>query len=150
MSLTVFGIRHHGQGCARSLTRALDELRPDVVVIEGPPDAEGLLSWVSNPSFKPPVALLVYPTDEPKRAVYYPMAVFSPEWQALTWAAACGVPARFMDLPQSHQLALEKVEEEKITADGDSQTHPEGAGEPDTSNPADVSAVASTEKPVPA
>jgi len=108
MGVTVFGIRHHGPGCARSLRRALDESRSDIVVLEGPPDAEGVLPWVSHGGMKPPVALLVYPTDEPRRAVYFPLAVFSPEWQALTWAAANGVPVRFMDLPQSHQLALDK------------------------------------------
>jgi hypothetical protein len=112
MSVTVFGIRHHGPGCARSLRRALDESRPDIVVLEGPPDAEGVLSWVSHGGMKPPVALLVYPMDEPQRAVYYPLAVFSPEWQTLAWAAANGVPVRFMDLPQSHQLALDKEAEE--------------------------------------
>src|SRR5262245_44375051 len=150
MSLTVFGIRHHGPGCARSLRRALDELRPDVVVIEGPPDAEDLLPWVSNPGLKPPVALLVYPVEEPKRAVYYPMANFSPEWQALTWAAASGVPTRFMDLPQSHQLALEKALEEKAPADGNAKADPEGAGEPDSSKPANGSAVGTTEESSPA
>lgn len=112
MGVSVFGIRHHGPGCARSLRRALDESRPDVVVLEGPPDAEGVLSWVLHVGLKPPVALLVYPTDEPKRAVYFPLAVFSPEWQTLTWAAANGVPVRFMDLPQSNQLALDKEAEE--------------------------------------
>jgi hypothetical protein len=39
----VFGIRHHGPGSARSLLRALDALRPDVLLIEGPPDAAGVL-----------------------------------------------------------------------------------------------------------
>ena len=88
MGVTVFGIRHHGPGCARSLRTALEELRPDVVVLEGPPEAEQLLSWVAHEGLKPPVALLVYPVDEPRRAVYFPLAVFSPEWQALSWAAS--------------------------------------------------------------
>ena len=92
---------------------ALEELRPDVVVLEGPPEAEQLLSWVAHEGLKPPVALLVYPVDEPRRAVYFPLAVFSPEWQALSWAASSAVPVRFMDLPQSHQLAIEKAEEEE-------------------------------------
>ncbi len=111
MGVTVFGIRHHGPGCARSLRKALDELRPDAIVLEGPPDAQDLLSWVAHHEVKPPVAILVYPADEPRRGVYFPLAVFSPEWQTLAWAAANGVPVRFMDLPQSHQLALEKTDE---------------------------------------
>jgi Family of unknown function (DUF5682) len=134
MALTVFGIRHHGPGCARSLRRALDELRPDAVVIEGPPDAEGVLSWVSHAGIKPPVALLVYPADEPRRAVYYPLAVFSPEWQALTWAAASAVPVWFMDLPQSHQLALEKAEADAKSAAVSVEADPDGVGGADSEN----------------
>ena len=72
----------------------------------------GPCSWVAHPDIKPPVAILVYPADEPRRAVYFPMAVFSPEWQALTWAASSAVPVRFMDLPQSHQLAIENREKD--------------------------------------
>ncbi len=133
MGVTVFGIRHHGPGCARSLRRALDELRPDVVVMEGPPDAQELLSWVSNEGLRPPVALLVYPADEPRRAVYFPLAVFSPEWQTLTWSAANSVPVRFMDLPQSHQLALQKAEEDQARTSEEAQKdRPDGAGEGDT------------------
>ena len=50
----VFGIRHHGPGCARSLRRALDELAPDVIVIEGPADAQDELSWATHVGMKPP------------------------------------------------------------------------------------------------
>ena len=38
----LFGIRHHGPGCARSLLRALEQLQPDCLLIEGPPDAADL------------------------------------------------------------------------------------------------------------
>jgi Family of unknown function (DUF5682) len=136
MGVTVFGIRHHGPGCARSLRRALDESRPDVVVIEGPPDAEDLLPWVSHGGLKPPVALLVWQVGEPRRAAYFPLAVFSPEWQALAWAAENNVPARFMDLPQSHQLALDSAseieaqkgeEEKKARVDGTPDADPDSA-----------------------
>src|SRR5262249_34549661 len=58
-------------------------------------------------TMKPPVALLIYPPDQPYRAVYYPFTHFSPEWQALHYSFAHGTPARFMDLPQAIQLASE-------------------------------------------
>jgi hypothetical protein len=116
--LRVFGIRHHGPGCARALRAAFDELRPDLVLIEGPPDAEEALALAARPETEPPVALLVWAVDEPRRAVYYPFAVFSPEWQAIRWAAEQGVPARFCDLPQSIQLALEKKDEEPKAEEG--------------------------------
>ena len=34
----IFGIRHHGPGSARSLRAALEQLRPDAILVEGPPD----------------------------------------------------------------------------------------------------------------
>jgi hypothetical protein len=101
----IFGIRHHGPGSARSVVAALDETAPDCVLVEGPPDADALIPLVADPAMQPPVAILVYRPDEPARAVYYPFAEFSPEWQALVWARGHGVPARFMDLPQANRMA---------------------------------------------
>lgn len=116
VALHWFGIRHHGPGCARSLLRAFDALKPDCVLVEGPPEAEGLLASVLSEAMQPPVALLSYCPDEPQLAVYHPFAVFSPEWQALRWAAATGVPLRFIDLPVSHGLALEKARRDAVKA----------------------------------
>ena len=104
MSIHIFGIRHHGPGSARSLRVALEQLRPDVVLVEGPPDAEAMIPLLAHPDMRPPVALLIYVPDAPRRAVYYPFAIFSPEWQALHFALINGIPARFIDLPQAHQL----------------------------------------------
>jgi hypothetical protein len=100
----VFGIRHHGPGSARSLERALERLAPDVVLIEGPPEADALIALAADDEMRPPVALLIYRPDVPRRAVYYPFAEFSPEWRAIRFAIGRGVPARFIDLPQGHQL----------------------------------------------
>ena len=44
-----FGIRHHGPGSARSLQHALQTLRPDAILIEGPPDANDLLQLAAHP-----------------------------------------------------------------------------------------------------
>ena len=108
-----FGIRHHGPGCARSLVRAFEQLQPDCVLVEGPPEAEGVLAALLHEQMQPPVALLSYCPDEPARAVYHPFAVFSPEWQALRWALMQQVPVSFIDLPLTHQLALAKAREEE-------------------------------------
>src|SRR5262245_44669350 len=104
---TLFGIRHHGPGSARSLRRALEALRPDVLLVEGPPDAAEVLPLLAHPAMQPPVALLLYVPETPRRAVYYPFALFSPEWQAIHYALSHDIPVRFMDLPQAHQLALD-------------------------------------------
>jgi hypothetical protein len=105
-SPALYGIRHHGPGSARSLREALAELEPDVVLIEGPPEADGLLELARDPEMRPPVALLGYVPGEPKTAAFWPFAVFSPEWQAIRYALGAGVPVRFCDLPAAHQLAM--------------------------------------------
>jgi hypothetical protein len=81
-------------------------LQPDAILVEGPPDAAEVLPLAGHAGMKPPVALLIYRPEEPKRAVYYPFAVFSPEWQAIQYGLSHNIPVRFMDLPQAHQFAL--------------------------------------------
>src|SRR5581483_7298582 len=112
MSLHIFGVRHHGPGCARSLYAALEALKPDIVLVEGPPDAQEVLSFLLREEMQPPVALLIYAPDNPRRSVYYPFTHFSPEWQALRYALQRNIPARFMDLPQAIQLAILPASEE--------------------------------------
>ncbi len=102
----LYGIRHHGPGSARSVRAALDEQRPDVVLIEGPPEADGLVVLAADEAMRPPVALLGYVPGEPQKAAFWPFAVFSPEWQAIRYALRAGVPVRFCDLPAAHQLAM--------------------------------------------
>ncbi|PPC78914.1 hypothetical protein C4K68_02620 [Pokkaliibacter plantistimulans] len=102
----LFGIRHHGPGCARSLVSALERLAPDCILLEGPVEAEPLLPYLSDPQLQPPLALLISAADEPQRAAFYPFATFSPEWQAMQYAQRQGVPLRFMDLPVANSLAL--------------------------------------------
>ncbi|MFI6761873.1 DUF5682 family protein [Micromonospora sp. NPDC050417] len=99
-----YGVRHHGPGSARAVLAALTEQRPDLLLIEGPPEADDLVRWVADQGLEPPVALLGYATDDPRRAAYWPFAVFSPEWQAIRWAVDHDVPVRFFDLPYAYRL----------------------------------------------
>ena len=110
MSVHLFGVRHHGPGCARSLRAALERLAPDIVLVEGPPDAHDALPLLREATMRPPVALLLYAPDEPGKAVYYPFARFSPEWQALDYALGAGILARFIDLPIAVRFAQEPRE----------------------------------------
>ena len=103
MSLSVFGVRHHGPGCARSLKRALEELQPDVIALEAPADVQPALELAGHDEMQPPVALLVTQKDEPGRSLVFPLAEFSPEWQTLRWASEAGVPVQAMDLPITHR-----------------------------------------------
>ena len=80
MPTKIYGIRHHGAGCSKSLIASFTENKPDVILIEGPPCANALIHHVANKKgLKPPVALLVYNPKELTEASYYPFASFSPE-----------------------------------------------------------------------
>jgi hypothetical protein len=114
---TLYGIRHHGPGSARSVRAALAEQRPDVVLIEGPPEADGLLALAADEDMRPPVALLGYVPGEPNQAAFWPFAVFSPEWQAIRYALDADVPVRFCDLPAGHQLAMAAREASRVRPD---------------------------------
>ncbi len=124
--IRIFGIRHHGPGCARSLVRALDMWQPDALLVEGPPEGESVLSLVADDAMKPPVALLVYAEEEAGRAAFYPFAEFSPEWQAFRYALERRVPVRFMDLPASVRFALDK-EKEAALSEASEEAQSEGS-----------------------
>ncbi|MFE7720661.1 DUF5682 family protein [Nocardia rhizosphaerihabitans] len=104
----VFGIRHHGPGSARSLRQALEEFRPDAILIEGPADADPLVGFVAADTMAPPVALLAYVPDSPARAAFWPFAVFSPEWQAMRYGVDHAVPVRFCDLPAANVMVADE------------------------------------------
>ncbi len=119
----LLGVRHHGPGSARAVRGALDAARPRAVLIEGPPEGDALLPLAADEAMRPPVALLAHVTDDPRRAAFWPLAEFSPEWVAIRWALGHGVPVRFIDLPAAHSLAL--AEEEKEGAgEGDAEGEP--------------------------
>lgn len=115
----VFGVRHHGPGSARALRRAFDAWQPDVVLVEGPPEGDDVLSMVGDETMRPPVALLVYDPDRPRDAAFYPFTDHSPEWQALRWAAAHEVPARFIDLPVAVGFRARRDAEEAAAEEPD-------------------------------
>ncbi|MEN7548095.1 DUF5682 family protein [Rapidithrix thailandica] len=108
MAVHLLGIRHHGPGSARNVAAYLEELQPDIILVEGPPEAESLLEWVAHEEMKPPVALLAYLPDTPQQAVFYPFAEFSPEWQAIQYGLRKEVPVKFCDLPLANSFALQK------------------------------------------
>ncbi|MER7761712.1 DUF5682 family protein [Streptomyces sp. NPDC097619] len=140
----LLGVRHHGPGSARALRAALDAARPRAVLVEGPPEADPLLPLAADPDMRPPVALLVHAADDPSRAAFWPFAEFSPEWVAVRWALAEGVPVRFIDLPAAHSLAAgaeEDPAEGPVDADADADATPEAgdgaesAGRPSEEDP---------------
>lgn len=102
-ALHILGIRHHGPGSAWMVDRALDAIKPDCILIEGPPEAAEVLPLAASKDMIPPVALLVYDPEQPRDASYWPFAGFSPEWRAITWGLKKKAELRFIDLPWSQR-----------------------------------------------
>lgn len=119
-SIHIFPIRHHGPGSARSLLHALESLKPDILLVEGPADADAMLPFLTRKETQPPVALLAYVNDDPAKAAFWPFASFSPEYVGFRWAAQAGIPARFMDLPASATLDAKSGDEEASDEESES------------------------------
>ena len=102
----IFGVRHLSPAAAWHLRQLLDRVRPKLVLIEGSDDADELIPHIVSPKSKLPIAILAYTADAPVRTFVYPLATYSPEYQALVWCQENKAKARFMDLPSSVFLGL--------------------------------------------
>lgn len=112
----LLGIRHHGVGSAQNIKKRLEELQPDIVLIEGAPELEAVLSWAKNDEMQPPIAALAYNLDNPHQAIFYPFASFSPEWQAIQYAQRYKIPIRMIDAPL---FSLSEIEENRVAVQKD-------------------------------
>lgn len=116
MKVTKLGIRHHGPGSARSVAAALDLLKPDLVLVEMPEDAQSAIPFLTEEGLKPPVALLLYAPENSTKASFYPFAKFSPEWITFQWCLKHGVFYRCFDLPRGITFTLEDTPAESEAA----------------------------------
>jgi len=114
----IFGVRHLSPGGAKHLRQYLDHIQPTAILIEGPADATEEIRHLIHRATKPPVAVLAFTADLPVRTAMWPLAVYSPEYQAMKWAASQHAECRFIDLPSAVTLALHNARgssQEKVT-----------------------------------
>ncbi len=108
-----FPIRHHSPACAWHLSRLIEELRPEAVLIEGPEEMTSLIPYMLHEQTIAPFA--VYATYAPKSpndlpvqfASYYPFCDYSPELVALRTGQKVGARLRFIDLSYPEQIVAE-------------------------------------------
>jgi hypothetical protein len=79
------------------LPELLDRCRPEVLLLELPPEFADWLPWLADPGTNAPVALAGVVGDG--GPAFYPFADFSPELVAIRWAFRMGVPVVPCDLP---------------------------------------------------
>ncbi|MDO5407056.1 MAG: DUF5682 family protein [Eubacteriales bacterium] len=129
-SVYLFPVRHHSPVCGFHLKRAIAAFNPDVILIEGPENADGLIPVLTDPETRTPVACYYAYRDsrgylgEKKAAYrcYYPFLECSPELVALREAKALGIPASFMDLPYG-EILLGTVEGKGVRTGEGRQTY---------------------------
>ncbi|TVQ49461.1 MAG: hypothetical protein EA362_04600 [Saprospirales bacterium] len=93
------GIRHHGPGTSRALTKWLKAFKPDVILLECPADAKSKLDQLEIEEIRPPVALAIYSDKSLQNTMLLPFASFSPEWVAIQYAKLNHLDIYPIDLP---------------------------------------------------
>ena len=137
LNVRFFPVRHHSPRASAALSRFLEQVKPELVMVEGPPDAARLVPYLFDADTAPPIAFLGYRTDGPSNSVLYPLATYSPEYVALAWAHRHGVPIEFIDITTSESLAAREPDENAdVNDDGDG----DGAVEVDATADAAASA----------
>jgi hypothetical protein len=106
----VFPVRHHSPRTSAALEAFLGAVDPEVVLIEGPADATGLIDVLVDPETEPPVAILGYRTDGTPGSAMWPFASYSPEYVAARWARSRGRRVAFVDITIGQALAADAVD----------------------------------------
>jgi hypothetical protein len=117
----VVPVRHHSPAIARATAAVIRAVRPRLVLIEGPDDANHLIDALTAPDAVAPFALLAYRPPEIKQAtadaapqvVFYPFCDYSPELVALRTARELGIEARFCDIPARASLEAREPDEQR-------------------------------------
>ncbi|MDE6102860.1 MAG: hypothetical protein K2F73_07805, partial [Ruminococcus sp.] len=105
--LLLFPVRHHSPVCSYQLVRTINEYKPDIILIEGPENANNLIPVLTDDNTKLPSAIYYYYKDSKKLVsesaedykCYYPFLYSSPEYNAMKQAKMLNIPSEFIDLP---------------------------------------------------
>ena len=88
--LLLFPVRHHSPVCSFQLVRTIKEYKPDIILIEGPENANELIPSLTHEDTQLPAALYYFYKDTKKLIndeggdykCYYPFLNSSPEYNA--------------------------------------------------------------------
>ncbi len=117
MTPYIFGVRHLSPASAFHLCQMLDEVKPTAVLIEGPSDASDLMNDIVRTNTTPPIAIMAYTQQLPVKTILYPLAEYSPEYQAIKWAKKHHVHVEFIDLPSTLSIPSQDLDNHGLTWD---------------------------------
>ena len=108
----LYPVRHHSPVCSYHLIKTIERYKPDIILIEGPENANHLISVLTDERTTLPAAFYCYYKDtkglvsEEKAdyKCYYPFQYSSPEYNAALQAKKLGIKAGFIDFPYSENL----------------------------------------------
>lgn len=128
--LVCWPVRHHSPVCAWHLIEIIQEYHPDIVLIEGPEEANACIPILLHEETKPPVALY-YSYHDTAKAIspeageyrcYYPFLDYSPELAALREAGRLGIESRFMDLSYA-QILIGSADGARLLRRGEKESY---------------------------
>ncbi|WP_338754348.1 DUF5682 family protein [Bacillus sp. FJAT-52991] len=107
-----FPVRHHSPACSYHLQKVIKTYQPEVILIEGPTDANKLIPYLVHENNQAPFTIYYSYADQEallddekgKYTCYYPFLDYSPEIVALRQAQKLGIEAKFIDLPYEQIL----------------------------------------------
>ena len=106
-NIVFFPIRHHSPVCSYHLKKTIEKYKPQIILIEGPEDADNIKEFLCDKKSIMPLAVYYsyddtkgYISDEKgKYKCYYPFLNASPELVALREGAEHNIKTKFIDLP---------------------------------------------------
>jgi hypothetical protein len=126
-----FPIRHHSPACSWHLGKLIREIRPSVVLVEGPSSFTPFIPTILDPVTKPPVAIYTHYIDVDRKlykpaeneldlgparfAAYYPFCDYSPELVALRVGREVGAALKFIDLDYADQILAERLAAQQVS-----------------------------------
>ena len=116
--IVLLPVRHHSPACAYHVERVIEELRPCVILVEGPDNADALIPVMVHEDTKAPFAIYYSYHDQSGRIspekerykCYYPFLDYSPELAAFRTGKRLGIETAFIDLSYGDILAASREE----------------------------------------
>lgn len=111
-----FPVRHHSPACSFHLKKVIESYNPEIILIEGPAEANKVIKYIAHEETKAPVCIYysyydrnaLIEENKEKYRCYYPFLDFSPELLALREGKKKNIACEFIDLSYAEILINSK------------------------------------------